>query len=323
MFGTLLATLVCAVSTASAAAAPAAPAPACVAAAADAAQATALGASDQVRLCHGLVRYELTGPAGCGGRPHVVLVAGYAVPMVVWDRTREALVEAGACVLRFDFYGRGRSARPRLDYTPELFADQLWDLLSTLGIPARSPRVHMVASSMGGAVAAVFANRHPGALDRIVLVSPAGLSVAFPPVTTLLKTPGLGPWYFDRRFRGIMLGHLQDNLHRNVHAYPAVLADFHRQLEVPGTAEAMFSTLRHTVLRDLSEQFRGLGALRRPTRVIWGAQDRLVPLEKSRKALERAIPQLELWTVPGAAHLPQLERPRLFNDLVTPFLTAP
>ncbi len=281
--------------------------------------ATAPSRIGDVRLRHGLVHFEHAAAPGCSGAacPLVVLVAGYAVPMVVWDGTVDALTKAGFSVLRFDFYGRGRSARPHARYTPKLFADQIWELVEKLDLP---PRFHIVASSMGGAVAAVFANRHPEVIDRIVLVSPAGLSVEFPPVTTVLKAPLFGRWYFDRRFRRIMADHLQDNLYADVHSYPKVLAEFLSQLEVPGTAAAMYSTLRLTVLQDLSAEFRGLGGLRKPTLVVWGDEDHLVPIEKSRRPLERAIPQLELWRIPRAAHLPQLEQPRAFNDVVTKFL---
>lgn len=280
-----------------------------------------------MQLSHGSVHYELAVPtSGCPDMtqcPLVVLVAGYAVPMVVWDDTVRALTLHGFRVLRFDFYGRGLSSRPRgADYTPGFLADQIWELVTTLGLKGLDipRRFHIVASSMGGAVAAVFANRHPDAPERIVLVSPSGLSVRFPPVTTLLKTPGLGRWYFDYAFRQIMLEHLQDNLYRDVHSYPKVLAQFRSQLEVPGTADAMFSTLRRTVLQDLTAEFRGLGGLYRPTLVIWGDEDRIVPREKSFPVLERAIPYLKLSRIPGAAHLPQLERPDKFNALVTQFL---
>lgn len=275
----------------------------------------------QVRLRHGPVHFELVAPRGhrpdeC---PLVVLVAGYAVPMVVWDATVQALVDQGFSVLRFDFYGRGRSARPRVKYDGGLFAEQIWDLVTEprLKLPRR---FHIVASSMGGAIAAVFANRHPDALDRVVLVSPAGLSVQFPPITTLLKTPGLGKWYFAWRFREIMLEHLRDNLYGDVRLYPKMLAEYRRQLEVPGSADALYSTLRLTVLQDMTEEFRGLGGLRRPTQVIWGSEDHLVPLKDTRRALERAIPHLELRTIRGAAHLPQLEQSDTFNARVTEFL---
>lgn len=280
----------------------------------------------EVPLRHGPVRYEFaTPPGGCDGErgcPLVVLVAGYAVPMVLWDETVPALTQAGFAVLRFDLYGRGRSARPRARYTPKFFADQIWELVTAKPLAGlRLPRrFHVIASSMGGAVAAVFAGAHPDAVDRVVLVSPAGLSVEFPPVTTALKTPVLGRWYFSRWFRSIMAGHLQSEFYRDVHSYPKVLVEFQRQLEVAGTAEAMYSTLRLTILQDLSAEFRGLGGLHRPTLAVWGDEDHVVPLDTSRAVLRRAIPHLELWRIPRAAHLPPLEQPRAFNDLVTRFL---
>jgi pimeloyl-ACP methyl ester carboxylesterase len=120
-----------------------------------------------------------------------------------------------------------------------------------------------------------------------------------------------------------MLTHLQDNLYGDVCLYPDVLVEFRRQLAVPGSAEAMYSTLRNTVLQDLTDEFRGLGGLRRPTLVIWGEEDRLVTLEGSRVVLMQAIPHLQLKPISRAAHLPQLERPHRFNDLVTKFLRDP
>lgn len=274
-----------------------------------------------VKLKHGLTHFRLTTPEGgrAADYPLVVLVAGYAVPMVVWDDTVPPLVAKKFAVLRFDLYGRGQSARPRRDYDPDLFAEQLDELIGKLELPRP---FHVVASSMGGIVTAVFATRHPHALNRVVLVSPAGLSEKFPSMITLLKVPGVGPWYFRHWFKDIMLDHLKDNLATDYRGYPNVLAAFHRQLVVPGTADAMYSTLRRTLLRDSKEDFRGLGGLHRPTRVVWGTEDRLVPFAESRTALESAIPHHELCAVKRAAHLPQVEQQRLFNALVGQFLAG-
>jgi pimeloyl-ACP methyl ester carboxylesterase len=277
-------------------------------------------ADASVRLSHGAVHVEVSPASRCRSEPCplVVLVPGFAVPMVVWDSTVPALVEAGFTVLRFDLYGRGRSARPRVDYRPELFAEQLWELVTKLGLPQR---FHIVASSMGGAVAAVFAARHPDALDRLVLVGPVGLAHDFPVIVTFLRAPGIGRWYFNSRFQAVMLDHLQDNVEVDVCAYPRVLAEFRRQLEVPGTAEAMFSTFRNTLLADVADDYRQLGRRHRPTLAIWGANDRLVAAETSIERLSQLIPHLSVEKIRGAGHLPQLERPRAFNTAVTRFLS--
>src|SRR5262245_54720767 len=110
--------------------------------------------SFRVELTHGAVEAEFTPPSRpCGllKCPLVVLVPGFAVPMAVWNANVSALAAAGFPVLRFDLYGRGRSARPRVDYRPELFAEQVWELVTApeLRRELRPPnRIHMVASSM-------------------------------------------------------------------------------------------------------------------------------------------------------------------------------
>jgi pimeloyl-ACP methyl ester carboxylesterase len=271
-----------------------------------------------IRLTHGPVAFELRRPPSCApdACPLVVLVAGFAVPMVVWDATVPALLAKGFTVLRFDLYGRGLSARPRVEYRPELFAEQMWELVTKLGF---RPPFHVIASSMGGVVTAVFAARHPDALDRVVLVSPAGLSHDFPVSATILRAPGVGPWYFTSQFRHVMLDHLRDNVNADVCVYPRMLAAFYRQLEVPGTADAMYSTFRHTLLGDVREDYRWLGRRHRPTLAVWGAADKVVP-PGIVPELYRMIPHLEVSVLRGTGHLPQLERPRAFNALVTTFL---
>jgi pimeloyl-ACP methyl ester carboxylesterase len=271
-------------------------------------------------MSHGPVHYQLASPRACPphGCPLVVLVSGYSVPMVVWDATVPALVDQGFRVLRFDLYGRGRSARPRLRYTPTVFTEQLHELLAKLNLPRR---FHVVASSMGGPIAAVYGARHPDAFERVVLVGPAGLAERVPLTVTLLKMPGVGWWYFRHEFRPIMLAHLQENVKENVCAYPTVLAEFHRQLAIPGTPEALFSTLHHTLLQDMTAEFEALGRLGRPTLAVWGRHDAVVPINRNEKAIRRVIPSVEFVEIRHSAHLPQLETPRAFNRTVLEFLT--
>jgi pimeloyl-ACP methyl ester carboxylesterase len=74
--------------------------------------------SGTLTLCHGPVQYELSKvdrPVGT-----VVLVGGFAVPMSVWNDTVPALKAKSFSVLRFDLYGRGGSARPRVVYNVDL-----------------------------------------------------------------------------------------------------------------------------------------------------------------------------------------------------------
>jgi len=84
-----------------------------------------------VRLTDGYTHYEIAGPPG----GHVVvLAAGFSVPYYIWDPTFAALTGAGFRVLRYDYYGRGFSDRPEVDYSQTFYVRQLTELLDSLEI---------------------------------------------------------------------------------------------------------------------------------------------------------------------------------------------
>jgi pimeloyl-ACP methyl ester carboxylesterase len=56
-----------------------------------------------------------------------------------------------------------------------------------------------------------------------------------------------------------------------------------------------------------------------PVLVVWGRQDRLVPLARA-QGLLRGIPHARLHALDGCGHLPMLEQPGAFNRVVAEFL---
>jgi pimeloyl-ACP methyl ester carboxylesterase len=64
-----------------------------------------------------------------------------------------------------------------------------------------------------------------------------------------------------------------------------------------------------------------LGAIRTPTLVICGAEDKLTPLTYS-ETLSSAIPGAALQTVDGAGHMVMLEQPRRAAGLLSVFLAT-
>ena len=74
-----------------------------------------------------------------------------------------------------DFYGGGRSACPRVQYTVELFVQQVADLLKYLGLDDE-PFV-MVGSSMGGLISTTFSSQYPELVKQLILINPAGVPI--------------------------------------------------------------------------------------------------------------------------------------------------
>ena len=98
-----------------------------------------------VNLSTGATHYELTGPED---GPLVVLLHGATIPMWIWDCQVPALIQAGFRVLRYDMFGKGKSACPAVNYDRHLFCNQLHDLIS------RNLLIHRVREWDQGAVLA-------------------------------------------------------------------------------------------------------------------------------------------------------------------------
>jgi pimeloyl-ACP methyl ester carboxylesterase len=74
----------------------------------------------------------------------------------------------------------------------------------------------------------------------------------------------------------------------------------------------------HTQYRKLTSR---LGRITTPTLVVWGAQDRVLPLPLG-EAYQRGIPGATLTTIDACGHLPPMEQPERFARIVLDFLSA-
>src|SRR5262245_36283317 len=116
------------------------------------------------RLTDGYTHYELGGPPN--GRV-VVLAAGFSVPYYIWDPTFAALTASGYRVLRYDYFGRGYSDRPRIAFTDEMYVRQVHELLGAAGI---ADPVDLVGLSFGGSLITSVADKYPEQVRSLVYV---------------------------------------------------------------------------------------------------------------------------------------------------------
>jgi len=266
------------------------------------------------QLSDGYTHYRLEGPVK---GPPVVLIHGLSVPLFNWDHTVPALPRAGFRVLRYDLYGRGLSDRPRTNYTKDLFDRQLHELLATLKI--KTP-VDLVGLSMGGAVATIFAARHPDKVAKLALIAPVGFPVNIPFTGKLVRLPLLGPYLMrvvgDRTLlKNIRKGlHFPDNI-------PEYIDNFKRQMAYNGYKRAIASTLQHFDLSNQAAEFKEAGQHPRPVQVFWGKSDRIVPYENSAKVLA-AMSQATLYSITDAGHALPYENADAVNPVLVRFLTS-
>jgi len=237
----------------------------------------------------------------------VLLIHGFPFSRQMWRHQVGAL--APVCrVIVPDLRGFGES-----EGTPESveqLADDLHALVEALALP---PFV-LGGFSMGGYVAFRYVDAHADRVRALMLLD--------------TRAEADGPEARQRRFAGI------DRIQREGEG--GFLDDFVKLVVSPDTLEnrpeiaaevrrlmdgtkigSLIGGLRAMAGRPDSTPV--LSAVRVPTLVVVGEEDKATPVEGSR-AMAAAIPGAELIIIPGAGHVSNLERPDAFNQALLRFL---
>lgn len=265
-----------------------------------------------LQLPDGRTWYELAGPAN--GKP-VVFVNGYSIPHYLWDHNFAALAEAGFRVLRFDHYGRGWSDRPDVKYDDALFDRQIVNLLDALGIRGK---VCLVGSSMGGIVAANFADRHPERVERLVLIDPAGMMPKPRWPKSLLLIPGIGELVMRLTSDDTLAATMADDL-LYPQLQPEYVEKYKPQMTIPGFRRAILSTYRSGLLFDRRDVYERLGKTNIPILMMWGDHDLVIPMDAGMEML-KLMPKTRWWVIEETGHVPHYEVPGVVNPLLIDFL---
>jgi len=264
-----------------------------------------------VRLSDGITQYDLTGPSD--GRP-IVLLSGATVPFYIWDSTATALAAAGFRVLRYNYYGRGLSDRPNLRYDLATYDRQLIELLATLGLRAA---VDVAGLSMGGAIAANFADQHPERARTVTLVDPGIGTMRDTPLP--LRVRGIADFVMTLGASAMATGQRDDFVHPD--RYPDWVPRYRVQMQYKGFRRSMLETSRHDVFKRPAASFTTLAASRIPMLLLWGKSDRTVPFAQS-DTVRAAFPHAEFHAIEGAAHLPHIEQAAVVDSILLRFLRA-
>jgi pimeloyl-ACP methyl ester carboxylesterase len=251
--------------------------------------------------------------------PAVILLHGLAASADIWEKNLEALAE-GYRFYAPDLPGFGLSERPKEPLSSAMLIRFLADFMDTLGID----RATLIGLSLGGALALGFALTHPDNIEKLVLVSSAGLGKETSLALRLASIPGVGELFIrpNRRAMACLL-------RRIVYDADLITEDFvdryYGYLKIPASREAIVSVLRGALTfrgvkpEVLGPFLTGLRTITVPTLIVWGRQDRIFPVRHAFRAREE-IREATLYVFEKCGHLPNFEHPQTFNRIVRTFL---
>lgn len=240
--------------------------------------------------------YELHGPSS--GSP-LLLLEGMGGDIPGWRRNIPTLADRRR-VIAYDFRGNGRSDKPDRPMTVQTLVDDTVALLDELG----ARRAHVYGQSLGGMVAQELALAHPDRVRSLVLActhaGERGAAKLGPEANVPKERPHEA--LYSRRFVRDHPQHVAEDLavgRRN----PQPRHAGRRQWEA---------------VRDWDAWDR-IAAIRCPTLVLHGTDDRVISVENARMLAER-IPGAELRLLEGAGHVYHSERPEEADRAVLEFL---
>jgi 2-hydroxy-6-oxonona-2,4-dienedioate hydrolase len=234
----------------------------------------------------------------------LILIHGLADDTTIWDPVIPHLA-ARFRVIALDQIGFGRSDKPLLNYRISTFVDFLDGFMSELKIE----RASLIGNSLGGWVAAAYALEHPERIERLVLCDAAGYA-------ELAKT--MDP----RAMSALRLASREDIRYLG----PLTFRDerFYRDIDAM-FKQRMTAGDNYTVGQFIESMVRGddvldnrVRKINRPTLVIWGRNDKLIPLSFGER-FHQEIANSQLQIIDNCGHIPQLECPTEFSAAVLQF----
>ncbi len=244
-----------------------------------------------------------------GSGPPLILLHGLWGGLNEWEPVIPAL-SASHRVIVLDFIGFHGSDKPDTHYHNALLSQFLAGFIDALKLE----NVTLIGHAMGANSATYTAVHHPDKVGALVLVDGAGYRSPDRDPAQPLSAGQLG---FRKIATGSTLASTRGLLERRVADSSLVTDAWVEQAYAlwVSSARAIGDMLFEG--GDLSEE--DMRRIRLPTLVVWGAEDRVFPVENARR-LAADIESSEIHIIRNAGHLPQLEQTAAFLDAVLPFL---
>jgi pimeloyl-ACP methyl ester carboxylesterase len=259
-----------------------------------------------------------------GEGPTLVLLHGGGPGGGGWSNFKQNLpaLSAHFRVLIIDQPGYGKTDKPDFSepyYT--LSARVVRAVLDELGVD----QAHFVGNSLGGGTSLRLALDYPDRVGRMVLMGPGGGSTSiFTPEPAEGIKALVGFYDGEGPTRARMENIIRLMTYDHSFVTDELIEERYQAALEPGAQEGAMRALRsisRTDDPDGSQLWRHFATIPHKTLLVWGRDDRTVPLDGAFYALKR-MPDARLHVFPRCGHWAQLEHRAAFDRLTIDFLTC-
>ncbi len=257
------------------------------------------------------------------GTDTFLLLHGYGASSFSWRTWTPFLAERGH-VLTVDLKGSGRAPKPADgQYAPSDHAELVLRLVRERDLA----RITLVGHSLGGGIALYVAlglcdSGDTRRLQRLVLLAGAAYRQPLPPFVALARHPRLsalalrvlGPELVIAQALRAMVFDPSGITRDQIHGYAAPVRD-------PGAFGALCATALQILPPDLDRLTSRYGEIDVPALLLWGRQDRAVPLWVGHR-LAGALPRGTLRVLERCGHMLAEEQPAESLEALRTFLDA-
>jgi len=256
--------------------------------------------------------------------PVLLFVHGLGSNLSLWRHHVDAFPEYR--VLAMDLPGFGMSGKEDVPATMLFFAESVVGFLDAMDVKTAT----YVGVSMGGQVGLHVALKHADRLDRIALVSPAGIEMFTEQdaaaIRSMMSAEGIMAASDAQVQQSVAL-----NFHEYTDDYAWLVEQRHAvadRSDFPAYAAANAKAVGGMLDGAVYDK---LGAIDLPMLVLFGAGDKLIPNrflhpeespETIADAARSAMPDAQVELVENAGHLVMIERPDVFETHLRSFLPA-
>jgi len=240
--------------------------------------------------------------------PWVTLVTGIANDTTMWNAQMPALTPHFR-VLRYDLRGQGGSEATPAPYSISLLVDDLARLWREVGVQ----KTHLVGLGLGGGIVQAAAVAHG---DRLISLMPVCCRAKMVPE-------------FAAMWHGLIDKVKKDGVESIVEQTAQRWFSDDFKARNPGVLDEVRAMIRRTTLDGYlgcvgaflgMDVERDLGRIRVPTHYLSGAEDKVGGPPALMAGLAAKVPGARHASVPGAAHIANIQNPAGFNKLVVDFL---